>query len=56
MAGYIKRALQRFNHPAPAHPERSPHPWEQQDYGAKSHLTPVIDTSEPITSKEKLRQ
>jgi hypothetical protein len=27
MPGYIKRALQRFNRPAPAHPERSLHPW-----------------------------
>jgi hypothetical protein len=55
MPGYIKHVLQRFNHPAPAHPERSPHPWERPDYGSKSRLTPVIDTSEPITPKEKLR-
>jgi hypothetical protein len=55
MAGYIKHALQRFHHPAPAHPERSPHLWERPDYGSKSQLTPVIDTSEPITPEEKLR-
>ena len=26
MPGYIERALKRFNHPAPARPEISPHP------------------------------
>jgi hypothetical protein len=55
MPGYIQHALQRFNHPAPAHPEWSPHSWERPDYGSKSQLTPVVDTSEPLTPKEKLR-
>ena len=54
MPGHIERALKRFNHPAPARPELSPHPWERPNYGAKSQLTPVLDTSEPITPKEKL--
>ena len=54
MPGYIERALKRFNHPAPARPELSPHPWERPNYGAKSQLTPILDTSEPLTPKEKL--
>jgi hypothetical protein len=54
MPGYIKGALQRFNHPAQAYPEQSSQPLERPDYGAKLQLTPVIDPSEPITPEEKL--
>jgi hypothetical protein len=52
MPGFIERALKRFNLPAPARPELSPNPWERPNCGAKSQLTPVLDTSEPITPKE----
>jgi len=55
MPGYITRALSRFLHPAPKHPEISPHPWERPNYGSKTQLTPVLDTSPAISSADKLR-
>jgi hypothetical protein len=49
MPGYITRALNRFLHPAPKHSELSPHPWECPNYGNKTQLTPVLDTSPAIS-------
>ena len=55
MPGYVTRALKRFLHPAPAQPELSPHPWERPNYGNKTQLTPVLDTSALLSSTDKLR-
>jgi hypothetical protein len=55
MPGYITRALNRFLHAASKHPELSLHPWECPNYGNKTQLTPILDTSPPISSADKLR-
>jgi hypothetical protein len=34
MPGYVERALQRFEHPAPRQPEHTPHEWTDPNYGA----------------------
>ena len=48
MPGYIARALQRFEHPAPARRQHSPHAWNKPIYGTAQQLTPVPDTSSPL--------
>jgi endonuclease I len=35
MPGYIKAALQKFQHPDPTRPEDAQHTWKPQMYGAK---------------------
>jgi hypothetical protein len=54
MPGYITRISNRFLHPAPKHPEISPHPWERPNYSNKTQLTAVLDTSPAISSADKL--
>ena len=34
MPGYVKKALQRFQHPTPTRPEKAPHIWIPPKYGA----------------------
>jgi hypothetical protein len=36
MPGYIKAALQKYQHAAPTRPEHAPHTWNPQVYGAKN--------------------
>ena len=45
MPGYIERALQRFNHPAPTRPQHSPHAWTAPQYGASVQMTEEDDES-----------
>ena len=44
MPGYVKKALQRFDHDSPTKPQDAPHPWTKPNYGAKQQMT-EIDTS-----------
>eukprot|EP00980_Cylindrotheca_fusiformis_P027368 scaffold20194_cov75-Cylindrotheca_fusiformis.AAC.1 len=46
MPGYIERALQRFEHPAPTRREDSPHAWTAPNYGARQQY--VTDTHSPF--------
>ena len=55
MPGYVAKALQRFEHPAPSRNQDSPHAWTKPDYGAKQQLTPPIDDSRHLEASEKLR-
>ena len=45
MPGYIDRALQRFHHPRPTHPEHAPHAWQPPNYGTRIQLAPDPDTT-----------
>jgi hypothetical protein len=36
MPGYIKAALHKYQHAAPAHPEHAPHTWNPPIHGAKT--------------------
>jgi hypothetical protein len=49
MPGYIKAALRKYQHPAPARPEHASHTWNPPIYGAKTQF---------VTDKEinKLQQ
>jgi len=59
MPGYIAaRALQRFQHPMPAQPEHSSHPWQRPSYGTKTQYaaqpdtTASLDASDPSVSSK----
>ncbi|KAI2502114.1 Reverse transcriptase (RNA-dependent DNA polymerase) [Fragilaria crotonensis] len=56
MPGYIARALQRFQHEAPAKAEHSPHPWQRPTYGAKTQFAPMPDANAPaLNAADKIR-
>jgi hypothetical protein len=55
MPGYIARALQRFQHPTPPHPEHSPHEWQRPNYGAKTQYATTPDTAAALNATDKLR-
>ena len=44
MPGYVKKALQRFDHDPPTKPQDAPHLWTKPNYGAKQQMT-EMDTS-----------
>jgi hypothetical protein len=58
MTGYIKDALHKYQHPAPARPEHSPHTWNPPIYGAKTQFVTDTITSPTLSDKEinKLQQ
>jgi hypothetical protein len=58
MPGYIKAALHKYQHPAPARPEPSPHPWNPPIYGAKTQFVSDTKPSPALSDKDinKLQQ
>lgn len=50
MNGYIKKVLEKYNHPAPSKPQHSPAKHRPIQYGAKSQ-TVHIDNSQPLELK-----
>jgi hypothetical protein len=58
MHGYIKAALHKYQHPAPARPEHSPHTWSPPTYGPKTQFVTETITSPALSDKEinKLQQ
>jgi hypothetical protein len=58
MPGYIKAALNKYQHPAPARPEHAPHTWNPTIYGAKTQFLNEITTSPALSNKDvnKLHQ
>jgi hypothetical protein len=55
MAGYIDRALHRFQHPKPPKPEHSPHPWQRPIYGAKTQYATSPSDTAALDAADKLR-
>jgi hypothetical protein len=55
MPGYIKSALHKSQHPAPARPEHAPHGWNPPIYGAKTQFvsdpTPIPALSDKNVNK-----
>jgi hypothetical protein len=45
MPGYIKAALHKYQHAAPARPEHAPHTWNSPIYGAKTQYVEDETTS-----------
>jgi hypothetical protein len=58
MPGYIKAALHKYQHTAPARPEHAPHTWNPPIYGAKTQFVNEITTSPALSDKDvnKLQQ
>jgi hypothetical protein len=58
MPGYIKAALHKYQHPAPARPEHAPHTWNPPTYGAKTQFVKDETISPALSDKDvnKLQQ
>jgi hypothetical protein len=58
MPVYIKAALHKYQHPAPARPEHSPYPWNPTIYGAKRQFVSDTEPSPALSDKavNKLQQ
>jgi hypothetical protein len=58
MPGYIKAALHKYQHPAPARPEHAPHTWNPPVYGAKTQFVNETTPSPALSDKKvnKLQQ
>jgi hypothetical protein len=58
MPGYIKKALHKYQHAAPACPEHAPHTWNTPIYGAKTQYVEKETTSPALSAKDvnKLQQ
>jgi hypothetical protein len=55
MPGYIARALQRFQHVPPTKPEHAPHPWQRPNFGAKTQIATLPDSSPALDVADKTR-
>jgi hypothetical protein len=53
MPGYITRALHKFQHPTPNHPEHAPHAWNEPVYGHSTQLVAPADDS-PLLDKASI--
>jgi hypothetical protein len=58
MPGYIKSALHKYQHAAPARPEHAPHTWNPPIYGAKTQYVEDETTGPALSDKDvnKLQQ
>jgi hypothetical protein len=58
MPGYIKAALHKYQHPAPARPEHAPHGWNPPIYGVKTQFVSDPTPSPALSEKDvnKLQQ
>jgi hypothetical protein len=58
MSGYIKAALHKYQHAAPARPEHAPHTWNPPIYGAKTQYMEGENNSPTLSAKDvnKLQQ
>jgi hypothetical protein len=58
MPGYIKDALHKYQHAAPARPEHAPHKWNPPIYGAKTQFVKDETISPALSDKDvnKLQQ
>jgi hypothetical protein len=58
LPGYIKAALHKYHHPAPARPDYAPHTWNPPIYGAKTQFVNKTTPSPALSNKDvnKLQQ
>jgi hypothetical protein len=52
MPGYIKAALDKYQHAAPTHPEHAPHTWNPPIYGAKTQYMEDETTIPALSDKD----
>jgi hypothetical protein len=55
MPGYIKDALNKFQHPLPKRPQYAPHNWTVPAYGQRIQYAPLPDDAPPTTAEEIAR-
>jgi hypothetical protein len=55
MPGYIKDALNKFQHPLPKRPQYAPHNWTVPAYGQRIQYAPLPDAAPPATAAEITR-
>jgi hypothetical protein len=55
MSGYIKDALQKFEHPIPKRPHYAPHNWTVPAYGQHIQYATLPEASPPATTQEITR-
>jgi hypothetical protein len=55
MPGYIKAALHKYQHPAPARPEHAPHTWNPPIYGAKTQFVTEATSSPALSTKKSIK-
>ena len=54
MPGYVPRALEQFNHPAPIGSQYTPHKWSRLNYGQKiQYAQPSDDTTQLDTKGQR---
>jgi hypothetical protein len=53
MPGYVKRALQQFNHPTPSKRQNSPYPNVPIKYGAKTQYATTRVDAPPVSAADK---
>ena len=51
MPDYLKKALLKFQHPAPKHPQHAPHSWVKPAYGAQVQYAQEDDSSPLLPAK-----
>jgi hypothetical protein len=52
MPGYIKAALHKYQHPAPARPEHAPYMWNPHIYGAQAQFVNETTPSPALSDKD----
>jgi hypothetical protein len=55
MPGYVKNALDRFQHNAHGRPQHYPHAWQRPQYGKQPQMTPDFDDSAILPQSELTR-
>ena len=56
MKGYVDRALKKFDHPAPLHPQHAPHDWFRPAYGSRTPQTATeASSAAPLDKAGTLR-
>jgi hypothetical protein len=58
MPGYIKAALNKYQHPSPTRPEHAPHTWNPPVYGAETQYVEDENNNSALSAKDvnKLQQ
>ena len=51
MPEYVKKALDRLQHPRPKRPQYAPHSWKVPSYGKRLKMAPDPDNSKLIDKK-----
>ena len=51
MPGYVKKALEKYQHKVPAKPQHAPHKWNKPTYGQRVQYATPEDTTKKLDIK-----